>query len=295
MTRQSTRLLLLFAALAIVPAISIAEVSTDRADDAVGTLTLATVGDDSDPIGIWLQYRVLGPGQVLNSSGHLRDDGRPDIVYASQSDGLNPIGRPLAIWAYNAGSDHDIAFAEWSGGAWGPTQFLTFNSANDRDPRLFAAPNGELHAVWWTDGIVDRIHWSSRPPGSTVWDTPVEVVSGGRRPTVAVFAGALRIAYERNSLVGGMAQDVVLVYRESGGGFVEEFAASTTRVEPLDAVLHGTAAKLWLDWKDADQLFGCAERGAAAWGPVGFVSWTDPSWVGVEETRRVVRGFVLGN
>lgn len=272
-----------------------AEVSVDSQNDAVRTLVMGSHTEDPVPIGIWLQYRVVAPEQVLNADGDLRGDGRPDIVYLSLVDDPEPIGQPAAIWAYNLGSDHDIAFSEWTGGAWGPTEFLTAGTDDDLDPRIFAEPDGALHTVWWTDKVVDRVYWSSRPPGSTIWDTPVEVVSGGRRPTVAVFAGTLRVAYERNSSVAGMAQDVVVLRREAGGGFTEEFVASTTHSDPLDAVLHASGEKLWLDWKHDAHLFGCAERGSVAWGPAELVSWPDPSWVGVEETRRVVRGFVLDN
>jgi len=293
LTRR-TRGVALGAAFLFMPLAALAEVSTDPLGTTVSTLTIAAIGDDPNPLGIWLQYRVsLAHGQILNGSGHLRDDNRPDIAYPSLVDDPDPIGRPVAVWAYNAGADHDIAFSEWNSGTWGPTEFLTADAGDDLDPRIFAAPDGTLHAVWWTDGAVDRVYWSTRPPGFA-WEAPVEVVSSGRRPAVAAFAGTLHIAYERDSLAAGMAQDVVALRREAGGSFTEEFVASTTRVTPLDPVQHATAVKLWLDWKHTGQVFGCAERGPAAWGGVAFVSWPDPSWLGVEETRKVVRRLVLG-
>ncbi len=290
---NSRALLAMVMVAACTPTTGLAEVSTDFDESDTRTLIIESITDGPDPIGIWIQYRSIPTNRVLNPGGAARGDGRPDIAYPEIVDDPDPVGRPAAVWAYNTGIDHDIAFSEWSGESWGVTEFLTADTEDDVDPRIFAGPDGDLHAVWWKADVVERVYWSTRPADDWSWTPPVEVVSGGRRPSVAVFEGTLRIAYERDSVVAGMAQDVVVLRREPSGSFTEEFVASTTRVAPLDAVLHATAVKLWLDWKHTGQVFGCAERGPAAWGGVAFVSWPDPSWLGVEEVRKVVQRLVL--
>lgn len=292
---MNARIVLALLVAACLPAAGFAEISTDAADSTVHTIILNSITDGPDPIGIWLQYRSIAANRILNPDGDARGDGPPDITYLPPGGGAEPNGRPAAIWAYNAGIDHDIAFSEWSGGSWGATEFLTAAAEDELDPRIVARPDGELHAVWWTAGAVSRVYWTTRPGGSSAWGVPVEVVTGGRRPSVAVVGGTVYVAYQRDSTAGGMVQDVVVVRREVDGSFTEEFATSTTRGEPLDAVLHETAGTLWLDWKHEAELFGCAERGPASWGPVEFVGWPDPTWIGVEQARKIVRGLVLGN
>jgi hypothetical protein len=181
------------------------------------------------------------------------------------------------------------------GGAWSETHLLTAGAPDDVDPRIFSEPDNTLHVVWWTDGAVTRVLLATKPAASSVWDVPVEVASGGRRPSVAISAGVLRVSYERDSSVPGLAQDVVVVRREAEGGFTEEFVASTDHADPLESVLHSTLGKTWIDWKHGDGAFGCSEHGPPGWGNVEGVSWTDPTWVGVEATRRLIEVQVLGN
>lgn len=273
------------------------EVSTDTHQGTVGTIIMGVITDDSDPISVtWQPFRPIPPERILNPSGHDRGDGRADLAYTTIGDDPDPTGYwPIGVWAYNTGTDHDVAFAEWTGAAWSPIEFLTAGIDDDLDPRIFVEPDGTVHVVWWTDAALDRIFLATRAAGSSAWEMPVEVASGGRRPSVAVFDGALRVSCERQSSVPAMAQDVVVLRQEAGGSFAEEFVTSTTRTERLDAVLHATSVKLWLDWKHGAQVFGCAEYDQGAWGSVGQAGWPDPSWVGVEGTRKAIQAQVVGN
>lgn len=282
--KRAGALLLAFGALGAVRA----EVSVDRRGAYVQILVMAGITDDPNPVGVWLQYRPIAQSEVLNASGDSRQDGRPDLSNL-------PDGRPVAVWAYNAGTDHDVALAEWTGTAWGPVEFLTVSGANDLDPRIFVEPDGAVHVVWWTEGPPTRVFLLTRPAATSLWEGPIEVISGARRPSVAVLDDVLRVSYERDSAVPGMVQDVVVARREPGGGFATDFVESTTRFDRLDPVLHVAHDRLWLDWKQDNQRFGFSEYEQSDWGEVGEPAWPEPSWVCVEETRKTIRNQVFGN
>lgn len=269
-----------------------AEVSVDPIGFSVSTIVMGTIVDDADPISVWSQYRLLPAGQVLNADGHARDDGRPDITVKSIMGDSSPVG----VWAYNAGTDHDIAFSEWDGNAWTTTAFLTSSTVDERDPRVAIEADGTVHVVWWTVGATEKIYLATRPAASTAWGPAVLVTTGneeGRRPSVAVDAGGLRVAYERDSTEPGMLQDVVVATQQGGGGFVLELVGSTVRTDRLDAMIHTEQSHLWVDWKHEATEFGCAEWLGSSWSPIAPEPWTDPSWVGVEGVRKTIRNQVL--
>ncbi len=267
-----------------------AEVSVDSGGGArVNTIVLAGIVDGSDPIGsIWQPFRLAAGARILNPSGYVRGDGPPDLAAL-------PDERPVALWAYNAGSDHDIALSEWTGTQWSPNEYLTMGPEDELDPRIFVEPDGTLHAVWWTEGSPGRVFLLTKPAATSLWEGPIEVVSGARRPSVAVLDGVLHVSYERDSTVPGMAQDVVVLRRDSAGGFSTEFVESSTRANRLDAVLHVSPERLWLDWKQDSQEFGFSEYGQPGWSAVGALAWPEPSWLCVEETRKIIRNQVFGN
>lgn len=282
----------------LLPTGILAEVSTDPlGSHAVNIIIMGAVVDDPDPIGIvWRPFRPLPLERILNASGDARGDGRPSVAYKTVAE--NPASvqsRPVVVWAYNTGGDFDIALAEWTGSSWSPAEFLTAGTVDELDPRVFIEEDGTMHVVWWTDETVDRVFLATRPASPAPWSDAEEVIAGGRRPSVAVFDGVLRVSYERDSTVPAMAQDVVVLRSETGGGFSQEFVASAARSEPMDAVLHATNGKLWVDWKHAAGTFGCAQRGSAGWGAVEEQPWPDAHWVGVDDARKIVRRRVLGN
>lgn len=274
-----------------------AEVSVDpgKNDGAANTLILGIIIEDSDPLGVaWQPFRPIAPERVLNSGGHARGDGRPDLVYGTILDDPDPTtAKPVVVWSYNTSADGDIAIAEWSGSAWSPITFLTSGSEDDLDPRLTIEPDGTRHVVWWTGGAEERVYLATRPTGTSVWSTSVLVASPARRPTVAVHDGILRVAYERTSTQPGVAQEVVVLREDLGGGFVVEAILPTTRTQRLDPVLHARGDRLWLDWKHAEDLFGYVRFEQGTWSTIDEPAWSDPSWVGVEATRKSIAGDVL--
>ena len=290
MTNSSVRLvagLLVLVALRPIHA----EVATDLQGSATSTLIMGIISENPDPIGAfaWQAFRPIAPERILNPSGFVRGDGTPDAT-------TKPDGSPVVVWAYNVGPDHDAAIAEWDGTAWGSIGFLATSGEDELDPRIAVEANGAVHVAWWTAG--DGLVWlRTRQPGSGVWDAPVLVTYGGehgRRPSVLVVGGVLRVAYERDSSQPGMSQDVVVAAREAGGSFTMDVVASSARTARLDPQLHAEAGATWLDWKHDAGEFGSAGHDGSAWTLGPPAAWADPSWVGAEEARGEIRRRVLG-
>ncbi len=271
---------------------SLAEVSARSYGQSTDTLILGQIVDGPDPIGqIWAVIRPVPPATILNASGFARGDGPPDIKVKTVTEDPEPIG----VWAYNTGTDHDIAFSEWDGNAWTPTAFLTSGVEDELDPRLAIESDGTLHVVWWTAEVSPKIYLATRPAGSSTWDPAVlvtDIGEKGRRPSVAVEDSTLRVAYERDSSIGGMAQDVVVATRQPNGSFVTNIVASTTRTERLDPTIHADQGHLWLDWKHATGEFRHSEF-TGIWTTNVPESWTDETWIGVEQTRIAIRNHVV--
>jgi hypothetical protein len=199
------------------------------------------------------------------------------------------------VWAYNAGTDFDISFSEWTGTEWSAFEFLTSGTTDDLDPRLFVEDDGTIHVVWWEDGATDSVYLLSRDPGG-VWDaTPTLVTSDGRRPAVAIWGGILRVAYERGSEEPGMNQDIVVARQELDESFTTEIVARTERTDRLDTILHVENGRLWVDWKHADGSINYSEAGGEGWSEPISETWSDTSWLGVEDVRRTIRRNLLAN
>ncbi len=274
----------------LAPWISRAEVSIELIGPTSYVVVVGVI-EDPDPIPrlIWEPVRDIPPSLVLNASGANREDGRPDGVVDPTS------GRPVVIWAWATGADHDIALAEWNGSSWANPSYLTSGVADDVDPRITAAPDGTLWAAWWAGGSTPTVSLASRAPGQSVWSVPtVAAFPGGpgRRPSPAVWQGALLVAFERTS---GSTQSVIVATRGSSQSFSEQVVVSTTRTAPLDPVLHVAAGRLWVDWKHAPGTIAWSEFAGGSWGPVQTVPWTDPSFFGEHDARWAVRQAVMAD
>ena len=270
--------------------ITLAEVASERD----GGIILGIITEDSDPIGIWLQIRPNIGGRTLNPGGDIRGDGNPDILTPSIIEDTDPVG----TWAYNTGTDHDIAFSEWNGTAWTPTVFLTSSLDDELDPRVAVETDGTIHIVWW-NADTSKIYLATRPAGGTVWSMPQAVTTPGeisRRPSVTVDTDGIHVAYERDSAVPLMAQDVVVATSTDGGNsFVPQLVGSTARTDKLGIMIHSSFGTRWIEWMQDGLSFGCSEWQTSAWTPVVTESWTDPSWIGVEDVRKRIMTQVLAD
>lgn len=274
-------------------AVAWAEVSVDPSEAGVNTIIMGII-DDADPISVlWQPFRPLPSERILNSSGYARGDGRPDLgfrVIGDDSDSF--VLSPVVVWAYNAGSDHDIAIAEWTGTTWSSIEFLTNTTVDELDPRIFVEGDGTLHVTWWTMEAPQRVLLARKPTGSSTWDAPIEVIAGCRRPSVAVHDTGRRVSCERDSMIPGVSQEVVIL-REESGSFIEEAVMPTSRSMPLESVLHVAEGQLWIDWKSDGQTLGYVEYTQGSWSVVGQESWLDPTWLGVESSRKAVENQLL--
>jgi hypothetical protein len=302
MTPRATRIvgcLLLAGLLCGVAPVSLAEVSVVRwkATRNTGSLiaSLAAIGEDADPIPRtdirWEPVRSVSSNEILNSSGDVRTDGPPDVVYHEST------YRPFVVWAYDNGPDHDIAFSQWTDSGWSTEQFLTFDAEDELDPRLFVGPDDEIHVVWWVDGPDPRVMWTSRATNLAAWEVPTRVSPSGetvRRPTVSVHQGVIRVAYERLPNVDPTGGRELVVRRlDADRGFIDEHVFSVPRADRLDAVLHVQSGRAWMDWKNSDTRFASAELVNSSWTAPTLHGWSDPSWVGVESMRKFIRRNLL--
>jgi hypothetical protein len=258
-----------------------AEVAVEPHDDGTALLVVQiTEGPDPIPHAIWDPVGDYDPFLVLNRDGGSRGDGRPDVVEAN--------GRPLVVWSYGAGADHDVALARWTDTGW-RTEFVTAGTANELDPRLFVAPGGSRHVAWWVPP--GQVYYTSDAGG--VWAAPLRLTSpavSGRRPSLATWRGSMLVAYERNA--GAGAQEIAV------GGLDNALPAAAVFTvpgsAPLDVMLHVAGDRLWMDWKQSATEIAYSVRGTAGWSAPGSVAWTDPSWLGEQEARAEVRRIVVG-
>lgn len=276
-----------FLAAVCLPALG--EVSTDILPGGAVQIVVLGSTEGPDPFGMsWQPYRDIPAFRMLNPDGEARGDGRPDIA-------LPPTGPYVVSWAWNAGSDHDIAVAQWTAEGWGPPLFLTAGPEDDLDPRLLVADNGILHLVWWTREN-QAIRFSTLLNDSNFWAVPSNVTTPeerGRRPSVAIWNDTIHVALERDSSQPDMAQEVVVKVRNPNGTFSDTTAARTRRIDRLDPVLHSESGWMWMDWKQGDDQFAFVVNGGEGWSEPVTVPWADPSWIGVENVRQQIRQIVM--
>lgn len=255
----------------------------------------STINEDADPIPAldigWQLYRSVPSNTVLNSTGDIRDDGPPDLSYRHST------RRPLVVWAYDRGAEHDIAFSEWIDSGWSTEHFLTSAVEDELDPRLFVGDADEVFVVWWVSGPDPRVMLTSRATDLTGWRPPTRVSPPGEfvsRPTVAVFQGVVRVAYVRRAAVDPTSSRELVVRRlETDDTWVEEHVIGVPRTDRLDPVLHVGFGRMWMDWKHSTTQFGSSRFVNANWTAPMLYDWSDPSWVGAEGTRRFIRRSLL--
>ncbi|NIL99546.1 MAG: hypothetical protein GTN89_00990 [Acidobacteria bacterium] len=274
--------------LALLGSVASAEVSYRIGEVDGGGVIIMGIIDHSDPVGIaWQPLGQIPADWILNPSGATRGDGWPSVARDPNT------GYESVTWAYNAGSDFDIAYSEWDGTQWAPVEFLTASTAKELDPRVRVASDGTVAVAWWEDGVVDTVFLRTRLAGSPIWSSPVQVSQPGvpaRRPSIVDHEGTIRIVYEQDAIIG---QDVV-VTTVTEEGYTRETVHTTARTEPLDAILHTRGSHLWLDWKESSDALGRAAWEADSWVVQPSEPWLDESWIGIEQARRSVRSKVLG-
>lgn len=273
-----------------------AEVSANTTGSRVQLLVIEEVPlgahtEDPNPVGIvWIPMRPVAQSTLLNPDGGPRGDRRPDSIR------LPGTNRPAAVWSYVPGPSAQIAYAEWGGIGWLPTQLLTEGSAWNWDPRIHAGADGEIHVVWWEQSGADRVLAQKRPAGSAVWTAAVQVsapAESARKPAVVTVDDELWVAYERESALPGVTREVVVAVSRNAGAFQRQVVATTSSAEPLEVSIHHEAGLLWLAWRNDLEEAAHTEWSGSAWTPPTIQAWSNFTWLGLEELRRTVRRQVL--
>jgi hypothetical protein len=256
------------------------------------TTIIMAITDGPDPISrVWTPVRRVDLRSVLNALGNFRGDGRPDVAF-------HPLtGAPTVAWAYNNGSDHDIAVAEWDGKSW-EIEFLTSSFEDELDPRVFVDQEGGVQVAWWTNSKPPRVMLASRDANAETWlpERQVSLVNeSGRRPSVAALDGQIHVVYERHGIPVDETEPAMLVIRRltDHGEFEFTQAVVSRRTAPLDPILHVHGSRMWLDWKHSDKQFGRLIHFDDGWAGIKFYPWRTPSWVGVEEVRKSILFDIL--
>ncbi len=296
MRRNSWMILILV--LLFSPSIQLhAEVSANRLGDrSVSTLMMdlvAGITDGADPIPQlrWIPYRKVHPRWILNPSGAIRRDGRPDLSF-------HQTGIPFATWAWNNGGDHDIAFAHWTGDRWSDTQFLTHDAADQVDPRIHVTQNGVAWITWAVAGDESKIMVSAKHVGDTSWSPPLRLTAPNEmvsRPTIVAQPGAAWVAYERFRGDDGDVTPRVAVRRVTPDeSLATNLLFPTTLTSNVDPILHFEEGTVWMEWKFGPDRFAWVVLEGEGQGALHLHPWTDTSWVGVEAVRLEIRRRVLG-
>lgn len=264
---------------------SLAEVAAEPRDGEVGILILGIIeGPDPIPQVIWEPIRDIDPDLILNGDGGPRGDGRPDVA-------IDPLtGFPHVVWAYkNIGSDFDIAYSFWEQDHWSEIEFLTFNTIDQLDPRVFVT-NLAAYAVWWE--APSGTLWFSKRPRMGEWSAPEQVVSSqtASRPSVIYWEGQLLFAAERGD---GLSREIFLSTRLGPSNYVSEPVAFLTSAQSLNAILHGEKQKLWVDWCQSPTVCAYSIYENGVWSPAVEVPAVGPNWIDMEATRLVIRTLVL--
>ena len=173
----------------------------------------------------------------------------------------------------------------------GRVEYVTSSLSDELDPRAFAAADGSVLVVWWTDDVTPTFHVAHRDPAFEGWTAGRRVAGSASRPTVAIVDGRVWVAYEREAKFG---QRYVMVASElPDGTFAERIVATSDRKQALGVEIHMDAGRLWLDWKHSGQELGFAEWSVGNWSEVTAVPWADRSWGGEQEARRSIRDLLL--
>jgi hypothetical protein len=280
--------IVLAASLLIAWTINPAEVRGGRVGDVVYVLVLQVI-EGGDPVqGIsWepVSGTETGKGKPLNPSGDARGDGRPDVAIDPST------GWPLVTWSYWAGTDYDIAWAEWVGEDWSEIGFITSTIEDQLEPRSHIDVDGTIRTVWWEDLQSGKLYLAIREPGETVWGVPELIQHSGRRPSIVPDSGSLLVAFEEDGPQGTQKVSVVTLLGESVAA--DETLSTTDREDPLDVAIHESGGTFWAEWKHSDDYFAYSVRGTEGWGDPVLVPWTDHTWTGEEELRLIIRSEVL--
>ena len=170
---------------------------------------------------------------------------------------------------------------------------LTSNTANDVDPRLAIASNGDVLVVWWRDLATDAVTYRKRALVTGVWGVEHAVGAGNEsssHPRIAYCNEKAWVAYQiQNSR-----------NRSSGAQIIDDdpepfrsIVATTTFTGSLDLQLKSESRKLWVTWVDSGLRIGYSDYAydKQTWSVPAYESFSADS---ATAARARIRDRVLG-
>ncbi len=249
-------------------------------------------GDTPDPFP-WGATLGNGRGAPLNLDGDQRGDMWPDF-------GINPVTHQAeVVWAFNDGSDYEIAFARTEDGHWGPITLLTANAQRDVDARLaFDASTGGSFVTFWTTDGTAVVKLIVRPSPTSAWTQPEPVSAGvppARLPAVLVAGAELLVGYEEDAAAGG--RDLVLASRSAsavpGTVFYRQTIGHTDGSRSAHLILDvvGANQTVFAAWIQSETEIGYSIFNGVTWEPPRYVPYADG--LDIEMVRMAVRRIMV--
>jgi hypothetical protein len=183
----------------LLPSMALAEVSVklDRQGNLKRVFYLTQGNGHS--ARVWGQVRPHMPLELmLNPLGDVHGDLPPTIALHPET------GHPWVVWSMNIGNQKRIAFSKWECERWtAPGRVVTTPDPfgwDQMEPILAFDGEGLPYLVWWVDGQVDEIYFSTM--SDSCW-TPPYLVSDdsqdSRHPSLSFDGSRVRIIYETPS------------------------------------------------------------------------------------------------
>ena len=162
-----------------------------------------------------------------------------------------------ATWS---GSNYNVRHTQvTSAGQQTLSSLLTANAANDVDPRIAIAPNGDVVVAWWRDLATDALVYRRRSFASGAWgvERAAGVAAESNSHARVVYAGdtpwvAYQIQNARTRSVGAQIID-------DDPEPIRSIVATTSYSGDLDIQLNAESRHLWVTWIDNASNVGYAE------------------------------------
>ena len=173
---------------------------------------------------------------------------------------VNPVSELIetvdATWS---GSNYNVRYTQLtSTGDQTASFLLTNNPANDVDPRIATASNGDNAVAWWRDLATDAIVYRKRSFATGTWSP--ERVAGGKtsnsHPRIVYAGDKPWVAYQ---IQNAKSRSIGCQIIDDDPEPISAIVATTSYAGSLDIRLHAESGHLWVTWIDAASYVGYSE------------------------------------
>ena len=190
---------------------------------------------------------------VLSSAAALCVDA-PDLQINAVSQLIEVVD---AAWS---GSNYNVRYTQMmpNGESKGST-LLSSHSANDNDPRISSAPDGDTVVVWWRDLKTDLVIYRKRTLLTGIWGSEQVVgrtTESGSRPRVVSSDRDYCIAYQIQNL---KSRSVGVQIIDDDPEPFRSIIATTLYSGDLDMQVDAEMSHLWVTWIDSASNVGYSE------------------------------------